>query len=92
MTAAVVKLIGGDDRRADGRDTEPQLPAPDSGHYEVASDRGGANWAINDSLIETAKLNSVNPLTKLVNRWPASRIDKLMPWNYEKAADHTVNV
>ena len=45
------------------------------------------------SLIETAKLNGVNPhawltdtLTKLVNRWPASRIDELMPWAYAKIA------
>ena len=37
--------------------------------------------------IETCKLHSVNPqvwltdvLTKLVNRWPARRIDELMPW------------
>jgi len=36
-------------------------------------------------------LNSVNPLvwmtdvlTKLVNLWPASRIDELMPWAYPK--------
>ena len=54
---------------------------------------GGANWAIIASLIETAKLNGVNPhawladtLTKLVNRWPASRIEDLMPWAYAKAA------
>lgn len=40
-------------------------------------------------MIETAKLNSVNPhawladtLTKLVNGWPQSRIDELMPWAY----------
>ena len=39
------------------------------------------------SFIETCKLHSVNPqvwledvLTKLVNRWPARRIDELMPW------------
>ena len=51
------------------------------------------------SLIETAKLNGINPhawltntLTKLVNRCPASRIDELMPWNYAKAGDHAVNV
>lgn len=57
----------------------------------AGSDEGGANWAIIASLIETAKLNGVNPhawladtLTKLVNRWPASRIDDLMPWVYAK--------
>ncbi len=59
----------------------------------AGSDEGGANWAIIASLIETAKLNGVNPhawladaLTKLVNRWPASRIDDLMPWAYAKTA------
>ena len=57
----------------------------------AGSDKGGANWAIIASLIETAKLNGVNPhawltdtLTKLVNCWPASRIDDLMPWAYDK--------
>jgi transposase len=57
----------------------------------AGSDEGGANWAIIASLIETAKLNGVNPhawladtLTKLVNRWPQTRIDDLMPWTYDK--------
>ena len=57
------------------------------------------NWAIVASLIETCKSNGVNPhawltdtLAKLINRWPASRIDDLMSWNYAKAADLTVNV
>jgi transposase len=65
----------------------------------AGSDEGGVNWAIIASLIETAKLNGVNPhawltdtLTRLANRWPASRIDELMPWNYAKAADLPVNV
>jgi hypothetical protein len=45
------------------------------------------------SLLETCKLNAIDPLawitdvlTKLVNRWPASRIDELMPWAYAKSA------
>ena len=57
----------------------------------AGSDEGGANWAIVASLIETCKLNGVNPhawladtLTKLVNGWPASKIDELMPWTYAK--------
>ena len=52
----------------------------------AGSDEGAVNWAIIASLIETAKLNDVNPhawltdkLTKLVYRWPVSRIDELMP-------------
>ena len=55
----------------------------------AGSDEGGANWATIASLIETSKLNDVNPhawltdtLTKLVNGWPQSRIDELMPWAY----------
>jgi transposase len=50
-------------------------------------DQGAANRACVASLIETCKLNGVDPqayftdvLTKLVNLWPASRIDELMPW------------
>ena len=50
-------------------------------------DRGATAWAMIASLIETCKLNAVDPLawmtdvlTKLVNGWPASRIDDLMPW------------
>ena len=44
------------------------------------------------SLIETCKLNNVNPqvyftdvLTRLVNGWPNSRIDELMPWHWAQA-------
>jgi transposase len=54
-------------------------------------DVGAQNWAIVASLIETCKLNNVDPLawmtdalTKLVNLWPASRIEELMPWAYVK--------
>jgi hypothetical protein len=52
-------------------------------------ERGAAGWAMIASLREPCKLNRVDPLawttdvlTKLVNRWPASRIDELMPWAY----------
>lgn len=54
-------------------------------------DMGAASWATAATLIETCKLNGVDPLawmsdvlTKLVNRWPASKIDELMPWAYAK--------
>ena len=53
------------------------------------SDEGGENWAAIASLIETCKLNSVEPqayftelLTRLVNGWPQARIDELMPWKW----------
>jgi transposase len=54
-------------------------------------DQGAMNWAMIASLLETCKLNQVDPLawltdvlTKLVNLWPASRIEELMPWSYVK--------
>ena len=54
-------------------------------------DQGATNWAMIASLLETCKLNAVDPLawltdvlTKLVNLWPASRIEELMPWSYVK--------
>jgi hypothetical protein len=56
-------------------------------------DQGAANRACVPSLIETCKLNGVDPqayftdvLTKLVNLWPASRIDELMPWAWHPRA------
>ena len=50
-------------------------------------DQGAENWACIASLIETCKLHGVDPqayftdvLTRLVNLWPAARLDELMPW------------
>lgn len=55
----------------------------------AGSDGGGEHWAIVASLIETCKLNGVDPqayiadvLTKIVNMHPSSQIDDLMPWAY----------
>jgi transposase len=56
------------------------------------SDECGENWACLASLIETCKLNGVNPmpyitdvLTRLVNGWSQERIDELMPWHWAAA-------
>jgi transposase len=55
----------------------------------AGSDEGAENWACMASLVETCKLNSVNPqlyltdlLTRLVNGWPQNRIEELMPWHW----------
>jgi hypothetical protein len=55
----------------------------------AGSDEGGENWANLASLIETCKINGVNPqtyftelLTRLVNGWPQTNIDELMPWHH----------
>jgi hypothetical protein len=59
-------------------------------------DTGAENWACLASLIETCKLNGVNPqayltdvLTKLVNLWPAARIEELMPWAWAGTESHS---
>ncbi len=55
----------------------------------AGSDGGAENWAIAASLIETCKLNGVDPqaymahtLSKIVNGHLASKLDELMPWAY----------
>jgi hypothetical protein len=52
-------------------------------------DAGAENWATISSLVETCKLNAVDPqaymtstLTAIVNGHKQNRIDELLPWNY----------
>ena len=59
----------------------------------AGSDGGADHWAILASLIETAKLNDIDPqgyitdvITRIVGGHPQSRIDQLLPWNYDQAA------
>jgi hypothetical protein len=56
-------------------------------------DEGARAWACIASLIETCRLNGIDPeayladvLEKLVNGWPAARIGELLPWAYAKPA------
>jgi transposase len=58
----------------------------------AGSDGGGEHWAVIASLIETCKLNGVDPQTyltdvisKIVNGHPNNRIDELLPWAYPVA-------
>src|SRR3984957_4806502 len=60
-------------------------------HLFAGSDDGGKYWAIHASLIETAKMNDVDPrayladvLAKIANRHPMSKLDELLPWAYVK--------
>lgn len=60
----------------------------------ASGDDGGARWAAIASLVETCKLNRVDPqryftdlLTRLVNSWPNNRIDELMPWCWAPATN-----
>lgn len=55
----------------------------------AGSDGGGRTWATIASLLQTARMNHVDPfawlkltLERLADGWPNSRIDELMPWNH----------
>jgi IS66 C-terminal element len=58
-------------------------------HLFAGSDGGGHRWAVARSLIETCKLNDVEPyaylrdvLQRMVNGQPVNRLDELPPWNW----------
>ena len=53
----------------------------------AGSDGGAVHWAAIASLIETCKLNDIDPiayltdvLTRIVNGHPNSEVDQLLPW------------
>ena len=56
----------------------------------AGSEGGGRTWATLATLLQTAKMNNVDPLdwlsltlTRIAQGWPASEIDALMPWNFD---------
>jgi len=58
-------------------------------HLFAGSDGGAEHWAVLASLIETCKLNSVDPqayladvISRIVQGHPQSDIDALLPWNH----------
>jgi transposase len=60
-------------------------------HLFAGSDGGAARWATVASLIATAKLNDIEPfaylrdvLERMSNGYPMSRLDDLMPWNWNQ--------
>ncbi|CVI63458.1 conserved hypothetical protein [Agrobacterium salinitolerans str. Hayward 0363] len=55
----------------------------------AGSDGGGKTWATIATLLQTAKMNNVDPqswltqtLERIAKGWPSSDLDALMPWNY----------
>jgi len=57
----------------------------------AGSDGGAEHWAAIASLIETCKLNDVDPLTyltdvltRIANGHPNGEIDQLLPWTYKR--------
>jgi transposase len=58
-------------------------------HLFAGSDGGAQHWAVLASLIETCKLNDVDPeayladaIIRIVGGHPNSRLDELLPWAY----------
>jgi len=61
------------------------------------SKAGGERATAIYSVIETAKLNGLEPqayiadvIEKIASNWPASRWDELMPWNWRPQEEHIV--
>ena len=61
-------------------------------HLFAGSDEGGARWATLCSLIETCKMNDVEPyaylrdvLQRMVDGHPVNRLGELLPWNWKPA-------
>jgi transposase len=55
----------------------------------AGSDGGGRTWATIATLLQTCRMNNVDPaawltqtLERIANQWPSAEIDALMPWNY----------
>ena len=84
-----------------GTDRRPPARGPDSGHYEVASDGGAESWAVIASLIQTAKLNDVEPfaylrdvLERIVSgKTKVNQLSSLLPWAWKHSqAGTAVNI
>jgi transposase len=72
-------------------DRKPRARVPDTRHHDVASDGGARHWAIVASLINTAKLNAVEPFAYLkdvlervvTGQTKAHQLDELLPWQWK---------
>ena len=64
-------------------------------HYEAGSDGGARHWAVAMTLIQTAKLNGVEPMAWLTDvlqrvvsgRTKAHELHSLLPWNWRANND-----
>lgn len=56
----------------------------------AGSDGGGRTWATIATLLQTCRINDVDPLAwltqtleRIADRWPISQVEQLMPWNFK---------
>ena len=64
-------------------------------HYGPGSDNGGRHWAIIATLVQSAKLNGVEPLAWLTDvlerivsgRTKRHELETLLPWNWKAARE-----
>ena len=76
-------------READETDRTLQSHDPDTRHHDVASDAGGQRAACMYTIVETCKMNGINPqayLTDIIGRiadHPIQKIDDLLPWRWK---------
>jgi IS66 C-terminal element len=84
--------LGGEPADAVALTCEARRGAPQNALF-AGSDGGAEHWAVIASLIETCKLNDVEPnaylattITKIVNGHRNSRLDELLPWAYPAAS------
>ena len=75
-------------KRDHGRPGETRAASSIDTWHDTGHDEGGVAWGRIASLIETCKINSIEPfaylkatLTAIANGHPQSRIDDLLPWN-----------
>ena len=72
-------------------DKRPEARVPNTRHYDVGSDRGGERAALLLTLIQTARLNGIDPQAWLADvlariaEHPANGLDELLPWNWRRA-------
>jgi hypothetical protein len=71
------------------RAIRPQTITGKNAHF-AGSRSGGRTWATIATLLQTAKMNDVDPhawptqtLERIARGWPISQIDALMPWHFK---------
>ena len=75
---------------------DDDLTAQNSRHHDVASERGAERAAIIYTLIETARLNDVDPeawLGDVISRiadHPNTKIDELLPWKWTRVGSQAI--